>query len=291
MVVAEIAERQHGVIARRQLLELGISRDAIRRRLAAGRLHAVHAGVYAVGHRLLTVEGRWMAAVLACGDGATLSHRAAAAHWNLVGVGSGDIDVLVPGRGRSSRKGIHIHHVRSFDARDRRLRDGIPITSVGRTLFDFAEVASPRQVRHAWQQAERLRLLDTRQVARLCDGARGRRGLGTVRELLADRSEPPDTRFELERRFFEFCAVYDLPLPAVNVAIGPYTVDAMWAGARLVVELDSRAFHSDLVAFEHDRARDADLQVWGYRVIRVTWRRLENEPAEVAHVIRTLLGA
>ena len=286
-----MAEAQHGIATRRQLRELGFSSDSIQRYLAVGRLHPLHAGVYSVGHRLLTLKGRWMAAVLACGDGAMMSHRDAGAHWGISALGVGDIDVLVPGRRRSSRKGIRIHQVRSFDARDRKIQEGIPVTGVARTLFDLAEVLNPRQLRYAWQQAERLRLLDIRQVERLCDGATGRRGVGTLRKLLADRSEPPDVRSKLEERFPPFCDTYAIRRPAFNVAIGPYTVDALWADARLIVELDSRAFHSDPAAFEHDRARDADLQLWSYRVIRITWRRLESEPAEVARIIRTLLGA
>ena len=231
-----------------------------------------------------------MAAVLACGPGAMLSHRSGGALWGITEAFGRNIDVLVPGRGRSRRDGIRIHLVRSFDDRDRQKEDGIPVTSVARVLFDLAEDVNPRQLRYSWDQAERLRLLDTREVQRLCDGATGRRGVGTVRELIADLSAPPDVRSRLERRFPPFCDDYGIPRPAFNVTIGPYTVDAAWLDARLVVELDSRAFHSDPTAFERDRRRDADLQSWGYRVIRITWRRLDNEPAAVAHTIRVLLG-
>jgi very-short-patch-repair endonuclease len=231
-----------------------------------------------------------MAAVLACGPGALLSQRDAAAQWNISPPRGKGIDVLVIGRSRRRQDGINVHCVRSFDTRDGQVLDGIPVTGVARTLFDLAAVVNERQLRYAWEQAERLRLLDTRQVERLCDGATGRRGLGTLRELLADRSEPSDIRSKLEQRFREFRAAYDLPLPAFNVVMGPYTVDALWVKERLVVELDSRAFHSDPEAFERDRERDAYLQVRGYRVMRITWRRLERQPAAVAHQMRALLS-
>jgi predicted transcriptional regulator of viral defense system len=287
--VAGLAARQHGIATRRQLLELGLSRDGIRRRLEMARLHPVHAGVYSVGHPLLSLKGRWIAAVLACGTDALLSHRSAAAHHGIAEAYGRDIDVLVPGRKVSPRRGIRVHCVRSFDAQDRAVRHGIPLTSVARTLFDLAEVVNARQLRNAWMESERQRLLDIRQVQRLCDGARGRRGTGTCRELLADRSEPPDVRSKFELRFPPFCDDYAIRRPAFNVAIGPYVVDALWVRERLVVELDSRAFHNDPAAFERDRKRDADLQVWGYRVIRITWRRLVNEPAAVARDIKALL--
>jgi very-short-patch-repair endonuclease len=231
-----------------------------------------------------------MAAVLACGQGAVLSHRAAAAHWGIAPIPSGDIDVLVPGRSRSKQPDIRPHLVRAFDARDRTVRDGIPVTSVGRTLFDLAEVWNPRRLRLAWEAAERLGLLDVRDVSRLCENGAGRRGLRTLRALIADRTAPPDTKPGLEEEFRDFCDQYGVRRPVFNVAIGPYVVDALWAKERLIVELDSRAFHDNTAAFEQDRARDADLQVRGYRVLRVTANRLHNEPAAVAAQIRALLS-
>ena len=267
---------------------MGVGREAIAATLQAGRLHVVHAGVYSVGHRLLRVQGRWMAAVLACGEGAVLSHRAAAAHWGIAPIPSGDIDVLVPGRTRTRREGINLHLVRSFDPRDRVVRDGIPVTSVGRTLFDLAEVWNRRRVRLAWEAAERLRLLDVRDVSRLCEDGTGRRGLRALRALIADRTAPPDTKPGLEEEFRDFCDEYGFRRPLFNVAIGPYVVDALRAEERLIVELDSRAFHDNTAAFERDRARDIDLQVWGYRVLRVTSKRRREEPAALAVALRAL---
>jgi very-short-patch-repair endonuclease len=289
--VVELAEAQHGVATRSQLMQMGLSDDAIYRQTMAGRLHAVHAGVYAVGHRLLTVRGKWMAAVLACGDKALLSHRAAAALWDIAPIPSGDIDVLVTGRSRGKRRGIRPHLVRSFDALDRTRREGIPVTGVARTLFDLAELLNPRQLRNAFERGERLRLLDVRDVERLCENGTGRRGLRTQRALIAARAIPPNTNEGLEREFRDFCDEYRLELPVFNAVIGPYTVDAVWQRQRLIVELDSRAYHDNTAAFEQDRARDIDLQVWGYRVLRITAKRLREEPAAVAAAIRALLNA
>jgi very-short-patch-repair endonuclease len=289
--VVDLAEAQHGVVTRKQLLDLQMGREAIQRQLQAGRLHRVHAGVYSLGHRLLTVQGRWMAAVLASGEGGALSHRSAAAHWGIAPIPAGSIDVLVPRRTRSGRKGINVHRVRTLDPRDRTVRDGIRVTTVGRTLFDFAEVVNPRQLRNAFEEAERRRLLDVRAIERLCESGTGRSGLRPLRALIADRTAPPDTKPGLEREFCDFCDEYEVRRPAFNVAIGPYVVDALWVKERLIVELDSRAFHDYTAAFERDRARDINLQVWGYRVLRVTAKHRREAPAELAAAILALLAA
>jgi hypothetical protein len=180
--LAALAARQHGVVAYRQLLELGFGRRAIQSRVARGRLHRVHLAVYAVGHSALSGDGRLLAAVLACGPGALLSH---------------------------------------------------------------------------WSDAV---------------------------------GEPPATRSELERRFLELCREAGLPRPAVNVVAAGFEVDALWPTQRLVVELDGHAFHGNRAAFERDRVRDAELQLAGYRVLRLTHRRLKDESATVARTVAALLA-
>jgi hypothetical protein len=170
------------------------------------------------------------------------------------------------------------------------VRDGIPVTTVGRTLFDYAEVVNPRQLRNVFEGAERWRLLDIRDLERLCANGTGRRGLRPLRALLADRTAPPDTKPGLEEEFRYFCDEYAIDRPVFNAVIGPYTVDAVWTRQCLIVELDSRAFHDNTAAFERDRARDAELMVRGYRVLRITAKRLREEPAEVAAAIRVLLA-
>jgi hypothetical protein len=165
----------------------------------------------------------------------------------------------------------------------------IPATTVARTLFDMAATEHPHRLRSSWEDAERRGVLDLGAVADLCACATGHNGTGHLRRLLADRTEP-GANPGLEREFAWFCEDYRLPHPAMNVPIGPYVVDALWAERMLIVELDSRAYHDNTAAFERDRKRDLDLQLWGYRVLRVTWRRLKDEPAAVAAAIRAMLG-
>jgi uncharacterized protein DUF559 len=174
---------------------------------------------------------------------------------------------------------------------DRAVREAMPVTSVARTLLDLAEVLRPHQLERVVEEAERLRLFDLRAVEEVCHRSHGRRGLGALRTVLAGVSPAaPLIRSELERRFLALCQEAGLPSPAMNVFVAGYEVDALWFEPRLVVELDGFAYHGDRAAFERDRIRDAALQLAGYRVLRLTPRRLEKEPAAVAETVRTLLG-
>jgi very-short-patch-repair endonuclease len=290
--LAGIAERQHGVVERAQLLALGLGPRTIERRLAAGRLHRLHRGVYAVGHRSLTVQGRWLAAVLALGPDAVLSHRSAAALWELRPAGGRRIDVTVPGHGRHSRPRIAVHVARELPDRDRAMRAGIPVTSVARTLLDLAGVVPETQLARVFEEAERLELVDLRAVEDVCLRGRGRRGVGTLPRVLAEQNGLlPMTRSELERHFLAICREHGLPTPRVNCPVSGFEVDALWPRERLIVELDGYAFHRTRGAFERDRARDTALQLAGYRVLRFTHRRLQREPAEVAAALRALLAS
>lgn len=288
--IAALATGQHGVVAHRQLIELGLGRGAIQHRIGAGRLHPIHRGVYAVGHSTITLRGRWLAAVLASGRGAALSHRDAAALWGLRPSSRAPIDVTA-GRSRHAHPGVCLHRSRGLAPEDMVRREGIPITAVGRTLLDLAELLPPEDVERAFEEADRRGLLDLRTLEGLCRRSRGRHGLRTLARLLANERLPtPTTRSELERRFLELCRMAGLPPPAVNVMVAGFEVDSVWLDRRLVVELDGYAFHRTQRAFERDRARDAALQVEGYRVIRVTDRRLETQPAALVHEVRSLLG-
>ena len=289
--LAALAARQHGVVARRQLLELGIGTGAVDHRVAIARLQPVHRGVYSVGPAHPGPRARWMAAVLACGPGALLSHRSAAALWGLRAGGGPAVEVSVPGQRCRGRPGIVLHRLRTLDAEDLAVRDGIPVTALPRTLLDLAEVVSPARLEFAFEDAERLRILDLRAIGGMWERAAGRRGLRALAGLLSEAHEPPDTRSELERRFVRLCREAGLPLPALNTMVAGVETDAVWPQERLIVELDGFAYHHTRAAFERDRARDADLQLAGYRVVRVTARRLDRDPAAVVAALRSLLAA
>src|SRR4051794_35594732 len=287
--IAKLAGRQHGVVARDQLRDLGFGAKAIDHRVARGRLHVIHRGVYAVGHRSLSPRGRWMAAVLACGPDAVLSHRSAAALWGIRPTSRPVIEVTVPRRGGRNREGVH--RVRSLHPEDCAVVDGIPVTSIARTLLDLAEVVTRRELERALEEAERKRLFDLRAVERLLRRSRGRRGVKPLRTALAEyRDEPPLTKSELERLFLDFCKKFRLPKPQVNTLVEGYEVDMHWPGTEVIVELDGYAFHSTRAAFERDRERDEQLQLRDYRILRVTYRRLTSKPQELAATLTTLLA-
>lgn len=290
--MAELATRQHGVVALRQLVSLGFGKRAVERRLRDGRLHPIHRDIYAVGHKRLTQRSYWWAAVLAYGEGALLSHRSAAALWGLARQRPGAVDVTAPmGRqGPSRRSGIWIHRGR-LHAEDRDERAGIPTTTVARTLFDFAEVEPIHRLEQAWEEADRLRLLRLAAVERVCERGYGRRALKPIRRLLTAARAPAQGRSPLEERFQRFREAFGIPPGATNVEVLGKEVDVFWPAAKLIVELDSWEFHGHHAAFKRDRARDSRLLVAGYRTVRVTHDRLDTEAATLAAEIRALLGA
>jgi hypothetical protein len=288
--IAEIADRQHGVITGKQLAAAGLGRAAVSERTSMGRLHRIHRGVYAVGHRGLSLHGRFMAAVLACGDGAVLSHVSAAVLWELLKPIDGPVHVSTPSTsGRSRRPGIHLHRTPSLNPhpepspspsysqqeggrRGRLLttrRHDIPVTTVARTLEDLrgSQLLEPHLIRRATRQAE----------------LKGYR-LG---HLTTNR-----TRSDLEALFLDIVHRHHIPPPEANVKLGRWTVDFLWSRERLVVETDFWGYHRGSVAFEDDHARDLDLRSAGYTVLRYDDTQLENEPARVAaDVSRALSGA
>lgn len=289
--IADLAERQHGTISLAQLNALGLSRQAVAKRVDAGRLHRIHRGVFAVGHARLTREGRWHAAVLACGPGAVLSHRDAAALWNLRPSARRRIDVSTIRRGRQGPAGVELHRVRRLDPVDVTVRDGIRVTTVSRTLVDLAEVVDRAAAAKALHEAEVLRLLDVASVADAVARANGRRRAHVVAELLAAAEPAVPTRSELEHRFLVACREADLPAPVANTRVESFEVDFLWPVHRLVVETDGASVHLTRRAFEADRARDVALTLAGYTVVRFTWRQLTERPGEVASALRRLLSA
>ena len=290
--MAELAGRQHGVVARRQLLELGIGRRAIARRLEARRLHPLHRGVYAVGHRDLSRRGWWMAAVLACGPGAVLSHRSAAALWGIREGSPTRVDVSVP-RELGERSALRIR-MASLDDDEFTTRAGIPVTTVPRTLLDLAATLQPHELDRALESAEALRLADATPLLALLERHRGRRGIAGLRRALARGPLRPGlTKSELERRFLALAHRAGLPRPEVNawieVAGELIQVDCSWRRQRVIVELDSRTYHQTAAAFERDRERDRRAQAAGWRPVRVTDRALCDQTALVAD-LRALLS-
>jgi len=284
--VAKIASRQHGVVAAAQLYEVGLDKSAVSRRLRSGRLHRIHRGVYAVGHRGLSLHGRFMAAVLACGEGAVLSHTSAVVLWNLLKPIDGPVHVSTPRTsGRARRPGIHLHRTPSLTepspspsyppqagGRGGRLltthRHNIPVTTVTRTLEDLraTNLLAPHLLRRAIRQAELA----------------GHRLEG----IATDR-----TRSDLESLFLALVERYRLARPEVNVKLGRYEVDFLWRQQKLIVETGFWSYHRGSIAFEDDHARDLDLRSRGYAVHRFTDRQLESEPERVVADVRRELAA
>ncbi len=287
-VIARLAARQHGVVAVWQLAALGISYSGIGRRVADRRLSRIHRGVYAVGP--LDRKGYWMAAVLACGEGALLCHRDGAMLWNLRETRRTAIDVTVVGTSRRSRPRITIHSVVELHPDDRAEVDGIPVTSVPRTLLDLAEVVPFEHLRRAYEAAERHELLDMRAVHELLERSNGRRGLPALRALLDYDPRPAvDAKSELESRFLDLIREAGLPLPQLNVLVEGFLVDAYWPRARLVIELQSWEHHAHRQAFERDNSKLARLQVADYTVLPLTDRQLRHERDWVTASVRELL--
>lgn len=285
--ISALAARQHGVVSVVQLLTLGLSRRAVSKRAQTGRLHRVHRGVYAVGHPRLTLHGRLFAAVLACGEGAVISHNSAACLWRLPHRETPRIDVTVPRPGgRRARRTIVVHRA-ELPAQEVACVDGIPVTTPARTLLDLADVVPRRALERAMDEAEYLRLDLTGLEPR-----HGRRGSGLLARVLAEH-EPGSTltSSQLEEQFLRLCRRNSLPRPEVNASLEGYPVDFLWRVHRLVVETDGHAAHGTRAAFERDRVRDADLTAAGWRVLRITHRRLATDRQQVAALLRGLLGA
>jgi very-short-patch-repair endonuclease len=266
LAVAEIGARQHGVISVRQLRTAGLDKSAVTRRVRAGRLHRLHRGVYAVGHLGVSREGEWMAAVLASGDGAVLSHRSAATHWGLLPPASGPVDLAVPSQaGRAPRSGIRLHRCLSLTKRAVTIRDGIPVTIPARTIADLNGFVSEWEWRKAVRQAE---------FEKLPIGS----GLGT-----------DGTRSDLESDFLWLCRRHGLRRPDVNVKLGRWTVDFVWRPERVAVETDFYDFHRGKIAFQDDRRRDLELRQLGFDVRHFSEQLVNEQPETVAADIAAAL--
>jgi len=286
--IAEIAGEQWAVITWRQLLGAGLSRPAITRRVRSGRLHRLHRGVYSlVSRSALAPEGIWLAGVLACGVGAALSHRSAGMLWEILDRDCSFVEVTAPIGGAQFVGGVLLHRSRSLGKGVVR-RQGIPVTTLERTLADLADVVSPAQLRRAAQQAEfhRARLGSAGDPWR---HANGRRGAPNLRTLALLRARVGMTWSELELRMLRLCRSAELPEPESNRRIAGIRVDFLWRAERLIVETDGGQAHLTATAFEEDRRRDVELMLAGWRVARFTWAAIVNEPAMVANRLARLL--
>jgi very-short-patch-repair endonuclease len=268
LAIARIAARQHGVVTTAQLRAAGLDKSAVARRVAAGRLHRMHRGVYAVGHRGLTRRGQFKAAILACGEGTVLSHRSAAELWEMLEDAGGVIHVTVPrSAGRARRAGIIIHRRRSLASRRATSRENIAVTRPADTLVDLRRHVSPGELRNAVRQAE-------------------------IRGLpIGDFTVIPDrTTSDLELDFLRLCRRARIPEPEVSAWIGRDRVDFLWRTERLIVETDSYRYHRGRVAFEGDRAKDNRLMARGFDVLRFTYWRVLNDAEDVARTVKARLA-
>ncbi len=295
--IASLGEAQHLVMRLDHLEALGPTAAAIHKRAARRRLHRVHRGVYSlVPPKLLTRDGLYLAAVFACGPGAVLSHRSAAALHGLRSWGHTKIEVTVPGRSGRSHDGILTHRSKTLSETDVTVENGIPCTTVARTLFDLADVVTRRQLERAFDQAEVTEAFDLRAINNQLERNPTRRAAGIVQSLLEEHyiGRTP-TRSELEEAGLAMSRACGLDDPEVNVLIDPHDgeraieADLLWREQRIIVQLDGEKFHNTRQAFERDRRNDQRLMAAGWRVIRVTWKQLKNEPERIRRTILKLM--
>jgi very-short-patch-repair endonuclease len=286
--VAGLAAKQHGVVARRQLIDLDVAGSTVDRWVHQGHLHRLHRAVYAVGHRRIPREGIWMAAVLACPRGSVLSHGP-----------SGQLQGFLPRRERfalhvtlprgsgGSPPGIVTHRPRQLDPADTTVRWAVPCTTATRTLFDLAPQLPSVPLCRAFRQAEKLELLDRRRLRTLLDERPNQQGSTPLRQLLAERPLPlSEVRSILEEIILETCAEHRLPLPVTNVPVLGYEVDFLWPDEKLIIEADG----GDHVGpkRDDDNERDAEFMLAGYLPRRYGWRAAQDRHAVSAQVVRLL---
>jgi hypothetical protein len=289
MRVALRASEQYGVVSSADLAAAGLGRSAICGRVRAGRLHRLHHGVYAVGHRAVSLEGRFMAATLACGSRSWLGYRACAGYWEFLAWDDDAyvIEVVVEGTAGRSRPGLRIHRTRSLDPRDVTRHRGIRVTTPARTLLDLADVLPDKGLRRAVRQAQALHLVSVRQIADVLTRAQGRRGAQRLAKLIADGPTP--TRSDLEDLVLGVVVEGGLQRPPqINRRHGSVYPDLRWPEQRLTVECDSVTWHSGKLASEDDAERQARLEADGERVLRVTWEQALKNPEQT---IKRLIAA
>jgi very-short-patch-repair endonuclease len=297
-LIDDFASRQHGVVARAQLLAAGVPGHAIDHRLRRGRLRRIHQGVYGLG-RLRGTYAEEMAGVLAAGDGALLSHGSAAALWGHLPPRPPDsrVEVSTPGRHSRSRPNLRTHRIEAMRPDEATSLHGIPITTPARTLLDLAAVLSAGELERALARALRAQEppaggpapgLEKSLVA-LVERYPGRPGTPHLRFLLA-QDALVFTRSHAEEVFLAIIERGGLPKPETNVRVLRFEVDCLFRAARLVVEIDGFRYHASPAALDRDRTRDQALNLAGYDVLRFTWKQLEREPDRVLASVAMALG-
>lgn len=286
--VAKLAKAQHGVVTAAQLQALGFSTSAVGRASKAGRLHRVHRAVYAVGHARLTRHGRCLAAVLACGEGAVLSHQAAAWLLGLQRWCPKVADVTVPRRGKN-RRGIRVHRAPALDTRLTTRVEGIPVTTLPKTLLDLAASGSSRELSNAVDKAKRLDRLSLADIDAMLERQPGAAGSRALAKALALYRQPVFDRARSELLFLDLVKKAGLPLPILNTWVDKFEIDAYWEAERFAVEVDGWETHGTRQAFEDDRVRIEEMKLAGIDTIRISARRIELKPQEVGARLKLML--
>jgi len=284
-VVAWIAARQLGLITAEQLIAAGVGRGSIRWRLANGNLHRVLRGVYLVGHAVPADRALEFAAVLACGAGAVVSHRSAAALWRLVTPAGREVELTVVGRDCRSRVGLRVHRVQELATADRSTSHGIPVTAPGRTVIDYAATTSRDEAERAIAEAIALRLLTVPKILAATERAPNCAGVGVVKEILGQPGGPRRTRSNRERAMLRLIREAGLPVPLTNHPVAGFNADFFWPEVGLIVEVDGEGFHRPRPAFERDHRRDMVHKDAGHEVLRVSGQQLHEEALYVTAVI------
>jgi very-short-patch-repair endonuclease len=279
-----LARRQHSVLTRRDLLGLGYGADAIKHRVRSGRLHPVARGVYAVGRPDLSREGRWMAAVLACGAGAALSHRSAAALWGFAEEHRDDIDVSIRRASEVRQRGIRCRRRPSLPSQDTTTHLGISVTQPVRTLIDLATVMGPKTLERAVNEADKHGVIDPDRLRRALGDHPGEPGVRPLRRIL-DKHTFRLSDSELEVLFRPIARSSGLPEPRTKQMVNGFEVDFFWPALGLVVETDGLRYHRTPAAQARDALRDQAHTAAGFTRLRFSHRQVKYEPAHVRHVL------
>jgi hypothetical protein len=287
VALGRVAAQRQGNVTTQQLLELGLDKYAIRRRVVAGRLHREHNGVYSVGRRATTPLERASAAILACGPEAVLSHASAMTLWGYWNRWDEPFEVTV----RADRRptGIKVHRSTTLHWRDVTTQVGIRATTPARTIFDVSPRLDDKALKRKVNEALHSRWLGESHLVELIDRLQHLPPARRIAPLIGREGTP--TRAGWEDDFPAYCAEHGLPIPVMGARIGGYIVDALFVAEKVIVELDSVEFHLDRIAFENDRERDAETLARGYRTVRITWERRHAQPRREARRLHKILAA